>query len=164
MGFTTKSVADNSGTSVSVTMTIKMLREARFLIVSEDDSIRKHLSRFLSEAGFVSKSVNKMTEGCRAARSGRFQVVFTTPLLSDGSWRRLVEIATHCDLGFVVIVVATTFDLKEWAEALEVGAFDVLDAVYELPKAAEIARRALWAAYLKGAGPYPRPTSRAMAA
>ena len=61
--------------------------------------------------------------------------------------------ATYYNLGFVVILVASKFDLEEWAEALEYGAFDVLDALHELSKVAESAKRAAWAAYLKGASP-----------
>jgi DNA-binding NtrC family response regulator len=102
--------------------------------------------------------------GCESAKSGRFQVVISTPVLGDGSWRRLVDIASHYDLGFVVVLVASTFDCNQWAEALENGAFDVLDVLHELPKAAEIAQRAQWAAYLKGAGPGPEVASPPKAA
>jgi len=51
--------------------------------------------------------------------------------------------------------LARTFDLSQWAEALEDGAFDVLDVVHGLPKAAQTVKGALWAAYLKGTGPCP---------
>ena len=105
-----------------------------------------------------------MTAGCRAARSGRFQVVFTAPMLADGSWNRLADIAGYYDLGFVTVLVAGTFDLKQWAEALEAGAFDVLDALHELPLTADFAKRAFWAAYLKGAGPRPVMAGPAMVA
>jgi hypothetical protein len=71
--------------------------------------------------------------------------------LADGSWKRLADLANYTDLPFVVVLVATNFDLRTWVGALEDGAFDVLDALDELPKAGETARRALWAAYLKGA-------------
>jgi len=94
-----------------------------------------------------------MRAGCEAAKSGEFQVVISTPLLKDGSWRRLTDIANHSDLRFEVVLWARSFDLREWAEALENGAFDVLDAVYELPRVLEATKGALWAAYLKGARP-----------
>jgi hypothetical protein len=55
----------------------------------------------------------------------------------------------------MVIVLTTSFDFKRWAEALEDGVFDVVDALHELPKVGEAVRRALWAAYLEGAGPLP---------
>ena len=139
-------------------------REVRILIVSENDSITERLAVALSEADLPWERARSITAGCEAARSGRFQVILTTPLLGDGSWRRLVDIASHYDLGFVVVLVASTFDCNQWAEALEDGAFDVLDALHELPKAAEFAKRALWAAYLKGAGPNPRAASPPKAA
>jgi len=143
-------------TSPSTGLKLRVPNEARILIVCDDDSITDRLNLAFGEAGLVSECVKSITEGCESARSGRFQVIVTTPFLSDGSWGRLVDVAAHYDFGFVVVLVATTFDIQEWTEALGYGAFDVLDALRELPKAAEIAKRAMWAAYLKGAGPEPR--------
>jgi hypothetical protein len=77
---------------------------------------------------------------------------------------RIVDIANHYNLGFVVLLLASTFDFNQCAEALEDGAFDVLDVLHELPKVAEVIKRALWAAYLKGAGPSPEVASPPMAA
>jgi DNA-binding NtrC family response regulator len=127
-------------------------QEIQILIISESDSIAERLAVALSEADFVWERARSITAGCESARSGRFQVIITTPLLVDGSWRRLVDIAAHYDSSFVIILVASKFDLQEWTEALEYGAFDVLDALHELPRVAECAKRAAWAAYLKGAG------------
>ncbi len=126
-------------------------REVRILIVSENDSIAERLAKALSEADLTWERAGSITAGCESARSGRFQVIITTPLLGDGSWRRLVDLAGHYQSGFVVILLATTFDIQEWTEALEYGAFDVLDALRELPRVAESVRSAAWAAYLKGA-------------
>ena len=127
-------------------------QDARILIVSENDFIANRLANALSAAGFIWERARSITAGCESAKSGRFQVVVSTPLFGDGSWRRLVDVATHYDSWFVVILVATTFDLQEWVEALEYGAFDVFDALHELPRVAESAKSAAWAAYLKGAG------------
>ena len=96
-----------------------------------------------------------MTAGCACARSGRFQVVFTTPVLGDGSWRRLVEIAGHYDLGFEVVLVASTFDANDWAGALEEGRLTSWMPLHELPRAAQVAKCALWAVYLKGCRAQP---------
>jgi DNA-binding NtrC family response regulator len=78
-----------------------------------------------------------------------FRWSFPHPVISDGSWKRLVEVANAYGLGFEVILLARTFDLNQWAEALQVGAFDVLDVLCDLPKAAETAKRALGMDYLK---------------
>jgi DNA-binding NtrC family response regulator len=142
----------NDKTTLSTGLEPDGPREVRVLIISEDDSIAQPLAAALSEAGYIWERARSITAGCESARSGRFEVIVTTPLLADGSWRRLIDIAAHYDAGFVVILVASTFDIQEWTEALEYGAFDVLDALHELPRVAECAKRAAWAAYLKGAG------------
>ena len=129
---------------------------SRILIVCDDDCDTRQLKNLLSEAGFSLHCAKSMRAGCEAAKSGEFQVVISTPLLRDGSWKRLTDIANHSDLRFEVVLWARSFDLREWAEALENGAFDVLDAVYEKPRVVEAAKCALWAAYLKGAWPRPK--------
>ena len=143
---------------------LKVPEGARILIVCDDNSDTDRLKGVLGEAGFVSEWARSITEGCEAAKSGRFQVVVSTPRMWDGSWRRLTDIANHYDLGFEVVLWARSFDLLEWTEALKEGAFDVLDAMCEQPKAVEATKRALWAAYLKGAGPTLRPASPQKAA
>jgi hypothetical protein len=60
--------------------------------------------------------------------------------------------------------VASPFDFNQSAEAQENGAFDVLDVMHELPKVVEVTKRALWVAYLKGAGPSPDVASPPKAA
>jgi DNA-binding NtrC family response regulator len=137
-----------------VGLPLKVPDGAGILIVCDDDSDAEQLNTALRETGFHMECAKSLSAGCEAAKSGRFQVVVSTPLLRDGSWRRLADIAYHYDLGFVVVLWARRFDSTEWAEALDQGAFEVLDATCEQPKAAEVARRALWAAFLKGAGPY----------
>jgi DNA-binding NtrC family response regulator len=152
MGPNTQTQKATSKISPSIELKVRVPDEARILIVCDDDSITERLKDVLREGGFASECAKSITAGCAAAKSGRFQVVVSTPLLRDGSWRRLTDIANHYDLGFEVVLVASTFDLNQWAEGLEDGAFDVLDALHELPRAADVAKRALWAAYLKGAG------------
>jgi DNA-binding NtrC family response regulator len=129
---------------------------SRILIVSDDDSETRQLRTMLSEGGFAFDCAKSLRAGCEAAKSGQFQVVISTPMLRDGSWRRLVDIANHSDLRFEIVLWARSFDLREWAEALEDGAFDVLDAVYEQSRVVEAVKGALWAAYLKGAWPTPK--------
>jgi hypothetical protein len=125
----------------------------RILIVTDDDRIAEKLALVFRHAGLAAERARNMMEGADSARSGRFPVVVTTPELKDGSWKRLALIARHYRPGFAIILVAKRFDLREWAQALDDGALDVLDALYELPRAAEAAKRALWTEYLTGAWP-----------
>jgi DNA-binding NtrC family response regulator len=154
----------NSKFGVPLSLAPKVSDKARILIVCDDDSIAQRLNIALQGAGPSSERARTMTAGCALARSGRFHVVFTIPVLGDGSWRRLADIASQFDLGFVVVLVASNFDFNQCTEALEAGAFDVLDPNHELPKTAEAARCALWVAYLKGAGPCPEVAGSPVAA
>jgi DNA-binding NtrC family response regulator len=122
---------------------------ARILIVCETDSDTDKLKTVFQEAGLTSESVNSIVAGCESARSGRFGVIFSTPCTGDGSWKSLIEVANQCDLKFEIILFARAFELDQWAEAMQIGAFDVLDFVFDLPRAAEVAQHAFGAAYLK---------------
>jgi len=131
---------------------------SRILIASEDPSAER-LKTTLGEAEIVWETARSMSAACELARSGRFQAIVSSPLLRDGSWRRLIDVANHYDLGFEIVLLARHFDLVEWGEAMTDGAFDVLDAVDDLPRAAEVVKGALWAAHLRGAGPRPQPAN-----
>ena len=146
-------VAENRAREV-----VEVPQGSQILIVG-DDLTAKQLETALQGAGIISKAAKSMIEACENVVSGRFQAVLSEPLLSDGSWRRLIDIANHYDLVFEVVLVARTFDLAAWAEALNEGAFDVLDSVGEMQRVAEVTKSALWAAYLRGAGPVPTATS-----
>src|SRR6266478_5466918 len=124
-------------------LTMKIPDGPRILIVCDDDSDTEWLNTILRKAGLASECAKSITAGCEAAKSGRFQVVVSKPQLSDGSWRRLIDISNHYDLGFEVVLWTRNFDLPDWAEAMKDGAFDVLDARGERPNTIEAA---LWAA------------------
>ena len=143
---------------------LKIPDGARILMVWDENHDPERLRTILREEGFISEWAKSMTAGCEAAKSGQCQVVVSTPLLKDGSWRRLSEVANHYDLGFEIVLWTRNFDLREWAVALEEGAFDVLDAMCEQPMAVEATKGALWAANLKGAGPNPGVASPRKAA
>src|SRR3989442_13836116 len=117
-----------------VGLTSKVHPQARILIVCDDDSDAEaeRLKIIFREAGFISERARSMTVASESAKSGRFQVVVSTPILSDGSWRRLIDVANHYNSDFVIILLARTFDLREWAEALKDGAFDEMITKSEL--------------------------------
>ncbi len=81
-------------------LTLKAPDGARILIVCDNDSDTERLKTVFREAGLTSESANSIRAGCESAKAGRFQVVFSTPLLADGSWRRLVDVANHYGLSF----------------------------------------------------------------
>ena len=116
---------------------LKIPEGARILIVCDDKSDAERLRTIVQMEGFLCEWAKSITSGCEAAKSGQFQVVLSTPLLVDGSWRRLADIANHYDLGFEIVLWARNFNFDDWVVALEEGAFDVLDALCEQQTAVE---------------------------
>src|SRR5260370_20345080 len=84
---------------------LKVPDGARILIVCDDNSDTDRLKTVLQEAGFVSECAKSITAGCAAAKSGRVQVVVSTPLLKERSWKLLTDIANHYDLGLEVVLL-----------------------------------------------------------
>jgi len=125
---------------------------SQVLIVGDHTNLDAVIAK-LQESGIHAKTAKSMTEACECVRSGHFQAILSRPLMSDGSWRRLIDVAHHYELEFEVVLVARDFDHAGWAEALNDGAFDILETLNNQLGAAEVTKRALWAAYLKGAGP-----------
>jgi DNA-binding NtrC family response regulator len=130
--------------------------EPRILIVCNENGLTERLRAIFLQIGLYSETAGGVTEACELAKSGRFQVIVTVPLMLDGSWRRLVDITKYYDLALEVVLLARDFDLKEWADALNEGAFDVINVLYELPNAAKVVTAAFWAVYLKGGGQLPQ--------
>jgi DNA-binding NtrC family response regulator len=124
-------------------------RMPRILIVSERDSDRMQLKDVFLQAGMASESADNMAAGCESARSGRFGVIFSTPQSDEGLWTRLIDVANQYGLNFEIVLLARAFDLNQWVEAMQLGAFEVLDVSRDLPNAAEVARLALGAGHLR---------------
>ena len=99
--------------------------QPRVLVVWEEDSVSTKLMAAFSLAGLCAQLATTMTAASEAARSGRFQVVISAPILRDGSWRRLSDIGSHYELGFVIILVATETEAEDWTEAIEGGVFEI---------------------------------------
>ena len=62
---------------------LKIPDGARILIVCDDESDTERLNIALRKAGLASECAKSIAAGCEAAKSGRFQVVVSKPLLSD---------------------------------------------------------------------------------
>jgi len=121
MGPNAQTQRANGKISVFISSKPKVPAEARILIVSDDDCLTERVNIVLKEAGFISECAESITSGCEAAKSGRFQVIISAPTLGDGSWRRLVDIARHYDLGFVVVLLASSLTSRNGTKRWKTG-------------------------------------------
>jgi DNA-binding NtrC family response regulator len=115
---------------------------SQILIVCDDDSVAADTKNILGAANFRSERAKTIGAACQRIRLDEFDAVFTVPLLHDGASQQLLEFARCRDMGIPFVVMARTFDMRDWGESMKSGAFDVLDVVEELPRAAEVARLA----------------------
>ena len=131
---------------------VTLAQEPQILIACDDDAVAYQLQTILRAARLESLSTKSLVTACYFAQCGRFPVIFTVPTLNDGSWRRLIDVSRHSRSAPAVVVVARSFDINEWGESLMYGAFDVLDSLQEMHRAAEIASRAFSAAPFRPLG------------
>lgn len=129
-------------TSPSIVSILPAQREPQILIACEDDAVAHELQSIFRAANLDSLCTKSIATAAHFAMSGRFRVIFTAPSFQDGSWRHLVDVSRHSAAAPAVVVVARSFDMSEWGASLKYGAFDVLDSLLEIPRAAEVAVRA----------------------
>ena len=132
-------------------------RIPRVLILSGDQALTRSLISALDKTGLCAEHKTTLAAGCALVASGQFQVVLTETALVDGSWRRLLDLESRKqpEFAFAIVLVTRTFDPDQCFYAMQDGAFDVIDAVRDLPNVGVVVRRALLAEYLMGAGPSP---------
>jgi len=91
----------------------------------DDDSVMERLEIAVREVGVISERAKNVTPGRESATSGRFPAIVLTLIRGDRTWGQLVDLASHYeDLGFVVVLVASSVDLNNWVEALGDGSPD----------------------------------------
>src|SRR2546422_3808704 len=91
MHFETVTQETNEEATPRAGLTSGVPDEARILILGDDEPDMERLKTVFREADFSAETATSITAGCEAAKSGRFQVVVSVPLLSDGAWRRSEE-------------------------------------------------------------------------
>jgi DNA-binding NtrC family response regulator len=136
-------------TAPNCVLEMKLPSPPTILIVCDNEADTDALGCVLREAGLACERVRHIAAACELARCGGFQLVFTSPFLEDGSWRHLIDLAHHHELGFEIVLLGRTFSDKEWAQALQEGVYDVLDVLTDLPRAAQVAKSAAGADYLR---------------
>lgn len=111
----------------------------------DDDVVAVPLRANLASSHLLSERVTNIQAAWERVRVENFRIVFVAAVLPDGPWHLLYDSAASQGLDLSFIVMARSFDIDDWAGAFRHGAFDVLDILSEIPKAAEIASEALLA-------------------
>ncbi len=103
---------------------------ANVLLISSDEGETVALERILSEHVNLC-SVQSLSELQEVLESGGYDAVFCGWSFHQGTWNAALERVQQRCPDLPVIIFSRMGGEKEWVEALEAGAFDLLVAPYQ---------------------------------
>lgn len=102
------------------------------LVIDDEPSIVRSLSRILDDRGFGVSTAGSGQEGMSLAATVRPQVVILDLRLPDGDGLPIIRELQKLDPAIRVIVITAFGDLKRAIEAMKAGASDFLKKPYEM--------------------------------
>jgi DNA-binding NtrC family response regulator len=111
---------------------------SRILFVSghPDDALR--LSRMLHSLPIAVDHVETLQQARAKLQQDDYCVILTEAALSDGKWLDALHLARQCLQELEVIVTDLQADAQLWAEALNLGAYDLLAQPFYEPEVRRI--------------------------
>jgi DNA-binding NtrC family response regulator len=104
-----------------------------------DDANR--LSQMLEELPLGLVHVANLQQARRELHRCPYSVILSEAFLPDGKWVDALDLARECE-GVEVIVTDQDADARLWAEALNLGAYDVLSQPFYEPEVRRILQNA----------------------
>jgi DNA-binding NtrC family response regulator len=101
-----------------------MRREVLFISPSREDATV--LSQILRSVSTSVDHVADLKHARAIMQSEPYQVILTEANLPDGTWRDVLELARKTEPAPDVIVTDASADARFWAEALNLGAYDLI--------------------------------------
>ena len=99
------------------------------LVVMPEDR-RLSLSKHLESCAMVALPVRNCREALAALQTIQVEVIITDPTLPDGNWVDLLAAADRCHSSAEIVICMRKADHRQWIDALEGGAYDVLAEPY----------------------------------
>ena len=104
----------------------------RVLVIDDEPSIRRSLTRVLSERGFEVETARTGGEGLKTAERWEPTVVLLDLKLPDATGLTILRALKERDPAVAVLMITAYGDVSEAVEALRLGAADFLKKPYEL--------------------------------
>jgi len=114
-----------------------MMRSGVLFVSGRHDDARR-LVRMLDDLPLRLDHVEGMEPARARLRQDDYDVILTEAALADGSWLDILRLARQCAGGLEVIVTDRHADARFWAEALNLGAYDVLPQPFYAPEVRRI--------------------------
>ena len=96
------------------------------LFVSPHGEDAKAIARMLGSLSVPIEHVADMAHAREKIRKREYQVILTEANLPDGTWLDVLNLARRISPNCEVIVTDASADARFWAEALNMGAYDLI--------------------------------------
>src|ERR1700733_4588828 len=99
---------------------------SRILFISGRPADARRLSRMLDDLPLVLDHAGSLQQARTTLQAEEYNVVLTEATLPDGKWLDVLHLGRECPVEIEVIVTDPQADARFWAEALNLGAYDLL--------------------------------------
>jgi DNA-binding NtrC family response regulator len=111
---------------------------SRILFVSGHPDDARRLSRMLHSLLITVDHVETLQQAHAKLQQNDYGVILTEANLPDGTWPDALDLARQCNQELEVIVTDPQADARFWAEALNLGAYDLLAQPFYEPEVRRI--------------------------
>jgi len=115
---------------------------SRILFISGRVEDARRLSRMLHALPLAVEHVGSLQQARTLLQLGEYDVILTEAELPDGKWLDVLDLAREVAHGVEVIVTDPQADARFWAEALNLGAYDLLTQPFYEPEVRRILHNA----------------------
>src|SRR5260370_39566525 len=111
---------------------------SRILFISGRLEDARRISRMLHALPLAVKHVGNLQQARTLLRQQEYDVILTEAELPDGTWLDVLNLARQAARAVEVIVTDPQADARFWAEALNLGAYDLLAQPFYEPEVRRI--------------------------
>jgi two-component system response regulator TctD len=112
--------------------------KSRILFVSGHRDDARQISRMLQLLPMAIDHAGTLQQARALLREDEYDVLLTEAALPDGSWLDALHLARDCPNDLQVIVTDPQADSRLWAEALNLGAYDLIAQPFYEPEVRRI--------------------------
>jgi DNA-binding NtrC family response regulator len=111
---------------------------SRILFISGHHDDARRLSEMLQDLPLVLEHANTLHQARALLQHDNYQVALTEAVLPDGQWLDVLHLVREYPNQLQVIVTDPHADARFWAEALNLGAYDLLAQPFYEPEVRRI--------------------------
>ena len=111
---------------------------SRILFISGRPEDARRLAEMLHALPLCVEHVDNVKQAATRLQQGNYDVILTEASLPDGGWMDVLHMVRECPREPEVIVTDPQADARFWAEALNLGAYDLLAQPFYEPEVRRI--------------------------